>query len=213
MLSSLDEAHLLLSGTVLNKEIVVRYYASGEATLSLDISVERRWKDAEGQRKRAQSVVRTVLRDQLAEQLARELKPGDGLYLRGQLRGSKNERFSCALHADYAQRLPQPPALCWNRLHLLAQVKKIEPLYRSTAGKEVLSLTLALPASQADAEPALLVAKLWGYPAKLLSEELNEGQRLAIEGSLLSRPIQREPQQGYQHWLDGHTAVVLTAES
>ncbi len=195
-----DQANLL--GNVVSKENTVRYYSDGTASVVIDLLVKQKWQSGQGQAKEKSYYYRILLKGPLAELVGSEVKAGDSLYVRVSLANVKDRPG--LLLAQFAQLVPKPAKLYWNKVHLSGRLKESGELRDSLGNKPMLQLKL-----DNGIEKSVIPVTLRGYGAQLAAKELAPGKNVLVEGSLQSKSIKLEESYLQEYWIEGFSCLVF----
>ncbi|MDP2561677.1 single-stranded DNA-binding protein [Psychrobium sp. 1_MG-2023] len=206
--------HIVLLGNIVSKQNLLKYYADGTASLTLDVITKRKWRDQQGQWQESSSYFNVTVLGECAEQLAQGANAGQGIYIRAAIRQRTNKQGvnNDTLEVLQAYLTKKSTALNWNQAHVCGGLVSQSGLVQTINGIDLITVVIDI-AEQADKSIPIEV-KLKGAAAKLVAnqlEELADGQtvRLLVEGSLSGQSKKINEQFVYQYWIEGHTCLVI----
>lgn len=131
----------------------------------------------------------------LPEALADQVRPGEPLRVRGQLRSFNNRTGvgNRLVLTVYAQELPPPLDAPCNQIVLSGSLCKAPVFRRTPLGRSICDLMLAVPRRYGRADYLPVIA--WGRLA-LRVRELDVGDALSLEGRVQSRVYQKVTDHG-----------------
>ncbi|WP_026959090.1 single-stranded DNA-binding protein [Aliagarivorans taiwanensis] len=195
-------SRIVLLGNIVSKQLVVRYFADGQAITHFDIEVKSR--AADGESKHYFSI---QAKGELAERLSQGAVAGQGIHLEGYYHQqlNKQNQLVSSITATNADLIGTATKLYWNRSELVGQVVKRSALAKSTNDREFIKLSLDVGSN------APIDCQLWGFPAKYLDQHGGEGSQLLLEGEL--RMVRGKSTDEKSVLLHGHTCIKINNPS
>jgi|GEM_PF-2320263 len=211
----LFDNHIVLLGNIVSKNNTLKYFADGKAILSLQLLTKRKWRDSAGKWQEFASYFNVTVLGAMAESIAKQAKPGLGLYVRAQLREKTiaGGKISGVLEANSVQLIDKASSVNWNQAHINGRLVSHSGLVQTINGQALITLNVNI-GEGADKEQ-LVEVKLKGATARLVSSQLEEGMdsktNVLVEGSLNSQSKKMNDEFTHQYWIDGHTCVLASS--
>ena len=207
-----SDNHIVLLGNIVSKDNQLKYFASGQAILELEIITKRKWRNAQGEFQEISHYFGITLVGDLAQQIAKDAKAGLGIYIHALYRQPRtnspvnNDR----LEASFAKIITKPTSLHWNQAHVVGRVVEFSDMAQTISGQDLLSLKIELPSLTT--EPSFIEVKIKGSAAKFTFGQLNDlngSQADAfIEGSLASQSKKTDKGFTHHYWIDAKTCLI-----
>ena len=147
----------------------------------------------------------------LPEARTGQVRPGESLRLRGQLRSFNNHSGtgSRLVLTVYAQEFPAPLEEPCNQIFLSGSLCKPPVFRRTPLGRSICDLMLAVPRRYGRADYLPVIA--WGQLA-VRSSVLRVGDPLALEGRIQSRPYRKITELGEEERVAYEVSMMHLAE-
>ena len=207
-----SDNHIVLLGNIVSKDNQLKYFASGQAILELEIITKRKWRNTQGELQELSHYFGVTLIGELAQKIAATAKAGQGIYLRALYRQprSKSASNNDRLEAHFAKMVDRGTSLHWNQAHVVGTVVEWSAMAQTISGQDLLTLKISIAAQ--DAEASYVEVKLKGSAAKFTYQQLKELDGAIadafIEGSLASQSNKTDQGFNHHYWIDAKTCLI-----
>lgn len=205
-----SDNHIVLLGNIVSKDNQLKYFANGTAILELEIITKRKWRNNKGELQEISHYFGITLVGDLAQQIAQDVKAGQGIYIRALYRQPRNQSpiLNDRLEASFAKLIDRPTSLHWNHANVVGRVVEWSSMAQTISGQDLLSVKVAL----ADNDDSNVEVKLKGSAAKYtyqqLSDKTDSPCYAFIEGSLASQSKRLSEGFSHQYWIDARTCLI-----